>query len=220
MIRLFCLTATGCSFFAPSTSPPVAPAEPPAVSAPAAGAQPQGGTPRCGPDVVVFPTWQGEYPGPIVSVKSEVEVPSYKDPCGAEPSGTCRLPVGVAHPWASPALAERFATVRSVERHISGADQTLPEADPPTTLQAGAAVEIHGYLGEGFCSYEIAGKEVTAMCPGLGDARLEPVPSNLIPERPFFFATSCQAWVLADAALFERPEIDEGTLIEYGKVGP
>jgi hypothetical protein len=79
-------------------------------------------------------------------------------------------------------------------------------------------VEVVGYHGEGYCALRVDGKSIDGMCPGVTDDGLEEVPAPEIPEVQLFQA-SCGTWVQVDEALFERPEVREGDIVGYGRVG-
>lgn len=196
----------------PTATTPTTPTTPTATPTPAAAP-----AARCGPDIAQIAFWQGEYPGPIVDVRRPVTVPTRADPCDAEATRTCELPVGVYHPWSR---GEAFVTLRPRERFRVAAPFTLGEGGP--ALAAGAEVTVEGYAGEGYCLYGVAGVGVTASCPGMDDAiALEPLGAPVAANSGVqLFRDPCGTWVQVDDALMGTDGIGEGTVLGYGEVGP
>lgn len=198
-------------------APPIAaptPVAPPAPVTPAAT--------RCPEGVIFFETWQGEYPGPPVDVKTAVTVPARAMPCDAEAASTCTVPVGLYHMGAN--HDGKFGTIRATEHWKAKRATTLDMDGKPTSVAAGDVVVVNGYMGEGFCDVAVGSVSTTTECPSLledeGGPFFERLPE---PEGTDIqlFAANCtegrELWIDADKALFDRPEVTEGSITEYGK---
>ena len=74
-------------------------------------------------------------------------------------------------------------------------------------------------LGENFCAFRVRDLAFNAECPFEGNYPLEELEAVPIRELQFFRA-GCEGWILVDEALFENQEIERGTTIGWGKVGP
>ncbi|MBW1881066.1 MAG: hypothetical protein JRJ84_22160, partial [Deltaproteobacteria bacterium] len=146
-----------------------------------------------------------------------VEVPSYGAPCDSKPDATCRLEPGLYHPW-PPGAGSAFATLRPIDRFRATRPGEVGDGETTLSFAEGTTVEVLGYHGEGYCALRIDGKHIDGMCPGVSEDGLEEVPA---PERPEIqlFQAPCGTWVQVDDALFERPEVQEGDIVEYGRVG-
>jgi hypothetical protein len=166
----------------------------------------------CAEGVEAYPRWQGEYPGPVVHVKAAVEVAAFDHPCDTEPRSACTLLPGIFHPWGE---GDGFVTVRSVQRFRATDAFSLEGIE----VSAGEAVEIVGYVAEGFCTWRVRGEEIVAPCPDAEDMPVKELSSVEVPERQLFRA-GCPHWVLVDDALFALPEIAKGTIVKWGEVGP
>ena len=175
----------------------------------------------CAGGLASTPTWQGEYPGPVVDVRQPVTLSYRLDPCSSV-EGSCTLGAGLYHPWAESRLATGFSTIRPVLRYEVTRDYTNEEGD---SFSKGDIVEVTAYLGEGFCAWRRNGVEESGYCPEMFDETaftlLNPEAESL-PETQLFRA-SCEdgstGWFVVDDALAE-PEVEEGVITGYGSVGP
>lgn len=199
---------------APEAAPPVAT---PAPEAP----PPAPVATRCPEDVVFFETWQGEYPGPPVDVKGVVTVPARAEACDAEAALTCTVPVGLYHIWSNDSAS--FGTIRGIERWKALRATTL-DLDAPVPIAAGEVVTMTGYMGEGFCSVTAGKAQSTTQCPSMiEDAQgplFEQIPTREVPEIQLVKVKCTEGrelWFDVDKALFDRPEVAEGAITEYGK---
>ena len=166
----------------------------------------------CPDGMVVHPMWQGEYPAPVIHVLSQVELSVYAGPCDPFPKGTCLLEPGIFHPWGE---GEEFITLRPVEPYRARERFTLGDRE----VSAGEIVEVTGYLAENICAWKVREKAVNTECLFEDNYPLDPLATLPVGEFQFFRA-GCAGWILVDDALFDRPEISRGTILEYGKVGP
>ena len=167
------------------------------------------------------PTWQGEYPGPVVHVMQSATLPYRALPCGPI-AGQCVVSPGLYHPWGRAATG--FATVRPVLKYRLSRDFTDSEG---IAYREGDIVEVTAYLGEGFCAFRINGREESGECPGMFDesasafVALNPEAENL-PETQLF-QTRCEdgtsAWIDAAVAL-AADGVEEGVITGYGEVAP
>jgi len=208
---VLCILACGGLADVDSPSTPVV--APEAVPAPTPAAP----TSRCGSGLQQVDYWQGEYPGPVVEVTSAVEVPSYNAPCDGAPSATCRLEPGLYHPW-PPGAGKAFATLRPIDRFRATRAGEIGDGETTLSFAEGTTVEVLGYYGEGYCALRVEGKSIDGMCPGMSDDGLEEIPGPETPEIQLFQAP-CGTWVQVDESLFARPEVRQGDIVEYGKVG-
>lgn len=200
---------------AASVSSPASEPSSPAAEAPAEEAHP------CPDDVVVSAGWPGEWPGPVVHVASAVELKAFRHPCDPVPTVDCTVPAGVYHPWAD--TTPDCRTVRAVERF----ETTRTLSIEARSFPAGTVVEVHQYVGEGFCEMVVGGASMVDACPENvnreeGESYARKGEAVDFAERQVF-QVSCDngaAWILVDDSLFSRPEIRKGQFIEYGRVGP
>jgi hypothetical protein len=171
---------------------------------------------ECPEGIVAAPSWPGEYPGPVVDVVKPVKVAAFGAPCG-KPLLDCEVPKGLYHPWSE--LEAEYVTVRALERYKAKTACTIEG----TSVAVGDIVEVYQYFGEGYCGYRVAGKELADACPDLLEGTpLEQIPGPEVADRQMF-SVKCGAktgWVEASQALFDLPEVREGTIVEYGVVGP
>lgn len=172
------------------------------------------GPTRCDGAVARVDLWQGEYPMPIVNVTEVVEVPSYSDPCLQSADGTCRIEPGIYHPWGE---GEGFVTLRAQER-FTATRETALESEPTFEIPEGETVIVNTYLAEGYCVVTIDGVTREALCPGVEDDGLMAEPKSTFQEVQLM-NPGCGSWVQVDAAFMAQPEITEGQIVEYGKVG-
>ena len=174
--------------------------------------------------------WQGEYPGPILDIRSPVQVRAFQDVCDPAPSLDCAVPPGLYHPW-SKTTQSRFRTLRSITIYKALADFSMDavEGQPAASFPAGTTVEILYYYGEGICQWRIAGKTYDNACPeqlvGEGETPRfeEQKPASPPPEDRQFFLVHCaggDAWVEVTEALMSAPGVREGQVLSYGEVGP
>jgi hypothetical protein len=170
----------------------------------------------CPEGVVEIPMWQGEYPAPVIHVKSGFEVPAFPSPCAPAPTARCFLEPAVYHPWGAGAA---YVTTRGVDRHKALKELTLDAASGPLTVPAGSIVPVVAYGGEGYCGFRWEGQDASAMCPGMEEGLWEDLPDPEVPERQLF-DPGCAAWVLVEDALMGRAEVAVGEVITYGEVGP
>jgi hypothetical protein len=170
----------------------------------------------CPEGVVAAPSWPGEYPGPVVDVVKAVSVQVRAEPC-SRPSFDCSVPAGLYHPWSE--VPSDYVTVRSITKWKLTKDVDVDELHAKT----GDIVEVYQVFGEGYCGYVVAGKEVTAPCPELlGESLTRVEGGRDIPDKQMFSVTcgGRTGWVEENDALFALPEVREGTIPEYGTVGP
>jgi hypothetical protein len=217
----FGLACTGTAEVPTADLPAGTPAEVPAAEAPAAEAPAAGKAKRgkgkgkrgkltpaeCPEGIVAAPSWPGEYPGPVVDVVRPVRVEALGAPCG-RPLPECEVPAGLYHPWSE--LEAEYVTVRALERYKAVKALTIEGA----SVAVGDIVEVYQYFGEGFCGYRVANREL--------EDSLEKMDGADVKDKQMF-SVKCGArmgWVEASTALFELPEVREGTIVEYGVVGP
>lgn len=175
-----------------------------------------GASKECPQGVVASPSWPGEYPGPVVDVVSPVEVKARPAPC-ATATLSCTLPKGIYHPWSE--VASDYLTVRSVDQYTVAKAATIGGK----AVAIGDIVEVVQYLGEGFCSYRIAGADAEDSCPDLLEgAPLTAVAGAKIPEVELFSIPcgTATGWVEATDALLALPEVRPGSTPEWGTVAP
>ena len=177
----------------------------------------------CPAGTEVTNVWQGEYPGPVVQVKSQVTLPARRDPC-APADLSCTLSPALYHPWAK---GEGFATVVEITRFKVLKPVTIEvydEGEPRTvSLQTGSMVQVGAYYGEGMCDLRFNGESTVDVCPGMNEGEYEELPGIGFTERQLV-KVGCKggeaAWIDVDDALMARPEITEGAITGYGEVGP
>ncbi len=201
-------------------------AAPPMVTTPPAATTPAATTPaatnRCPEGLVFTGTWQGEYPGPPVDVKSPVTVPARAEACDGAATLQCTVPTGLYHPWSQDPA--EFGTIRPVETYRAKRAVTVQVDDAPQNLAANDTVVVTTYWGEGNCSLKVGAKTGPGECPNLLEDE-QGAFFDLVPGRDDadiqLFAVTCaegtKAWIDADKALFDRPEVAEGGTPEYGK---
>lgn len=216
-MRLFvvlALAACGSSGTATAPEPAPDPAVEPVVEPVPAEPAPAATASRCGDGgLKQIGHWQGEYPSPIAHVTKALSLPSYKTPCDATPTETCAVEAGVYHPWAQ--QGSEFVTLRQVERYTASAAFTVEGLQ----VAKGEVIEIPAYLSEGFCNWNVKGKELEAMCPGVDEYPLIEIETEKI-EAVQLMKLPCGSWVQVDAAFMATDGIQDGEMIEYGKVGP
>lgn len=209
---------------APVSPAPPAGGAPSSTSLPPRGALPSGFV-ACADGRHIVPTWQGEYPGPIVQVDRPVVVNARLGPCQVAAPVTCTVPAGLYHPWA--AGAGGYVTVRGTDRYRA---RRAVEVEPGggRVVPAGEVIDVVAYLGEGFCAFGGTWDGVLSSCPeqvadGQGEV-FEPLgtePVGAVEQQ--FFSVACaegpQGWVLAGDALLGTPGVREGVLVGYGEVG-
>jgi hypothetical protein len=171
---------------------------------------------RCPDGSHVFMAWQGEYPGPVVSVGSKVQLVGRGEPCQETASIACTVPVGLYHPWGDQGAG--FATIRGVDRYNATRSRKLWDGE----VAAGTEVEVIGYFGEGFCLYRSGGKEIQGECPGMmPDDGFVEIPTPDVTEIQSFQVkcdNGVQAWIDVDDALWTVDGVDEGAITGYGEV--
>ena len=183
------------------------------------GAEGTNGEPTCPDGIIVADGWSGEYPGPVVNVTRAMTVRARNHPCDPAPTRSCQIAAGLIHPWVEGADAE-FVTVRAVEPFRVEKALTLGNV----SLKAGDRVALTQVIGEGFCRYQIDGTDVEAECPGLNKGALTPMATRS-PQPLQMARVACggpgdaHAWLLVDAQLMGRDGIEEGKVLDYGKVG-
>ncbi len=187
-----------------------------AKDAPSAAGSP--GTALCGEGVEAAPTWQGEYPMPVVDVQRAVSLPYRAEPCGPI-VGQCEVPAGLYHPWAG---GTGFSTIRHIARYRVTRDLSDPDMD--ARFSEGDIVEVTAYLGEGFCAFRVNGTKASGYCPDMLDESafeaLNPGADQL-PEVQLF-QVSCggqPVWIDASTALGSAG-VEEGVITGYGEVAP
>jgi hypothetical protein len=234
LTRLLGMSLVALGFGLACTGTAEVPTETPAVEAPAPEAAPEAAPAgkgkrgkgkgkvgkvapgECPEGQVAAPSWPGEYPGPVVDVVKPFKAQALGAPCGkALPE--CEVQPGLYHPWSE--VEAEYVTVRGLDRYKA----TKACAIEGVSVAAGDIVEVYQYFGEGFCGYRVAGKELSDSCPDLLEGQpLEAIPGPEVKERQLF-SVKCGArtgWVEANEALFALPEVREGTIVEYGVVGP
>jgi hypothetical protein len=171
---------------------------------------------RCPDGSHVFMAWEGEYPGPVVSVASKVQLLGRGEPCQETASIACTVPIGLYHPWGDQGAG--FATIRGVDRFNATKDRKLWDGE----VAAGDQVEVIGYFGEGFCLYRAGGKEIQGECPGMiPDDGLVEVPTPDVTEIQAFQVkcdNGVQAWIDVDDALWAIDGVNQGAITGYGEV--
>jgi hypothetical protein len=120
--------------------------------------------------------------------------------------------VGVFHPWGD---GDAFVTLRPVEPYTAKDRFTLENI----VIEAGETVLVTGYLAENICAFRIREETINAECLYEDNYPLDPLPGLDVEELQFFQA-GCDGWILVDETLFTCPEIGEGSILEWGKVGP
>lgn len=184
------------------------------------------GEPMCPDGTEVAEFWQGEYPMPVVRVTEEVSLPAAADPC-APLVEECVVPAGLYHPWSREG-AVGFATVVEVTRFEARGPTTImvegeSGGEEAVSLDAGDVVEVPAYHAEGYCGLRVKGRETSGLCPEHSGADLEELPSQGLADRQLFqvaCANGGQYWIEVDEGLMARPELTEGEILEYGRVGP
>jgi len=171
---------------------------------------------RCPDGSSVFMNWEGEYPGPVVSVTREVQLMGRGEPCQEEASISCAVPSGLYHPWGDKGAG--FATVRGVDRYRASVDRKLWDGE----VTAGDEVEVIGYFGEGFCLFRVGGQEMQGECPGVGpdDGFVEIPTPEVTPIQAFQVRCNngVKAWIDVGDALFETEGVQRGAITGYGEV--
>jgi hypothetical protein len=173
----------------------------------------------CPSDVVVYPTWEGEWPGPVVKVERPVQVRGRVGTCDPAPVVDCTVPAGLYHPWPGGTSTD-YATVNRVERWEAIVD-TVVDSRP---VRAGQSVDVRGYAGEGFCSLGFEGAELGDMCPEMSEGTTwRRLTAEAGPGLQLFRAACAEgrrAWIHVDDAFMAIDGVGEGTFPEYGRVAP
>lgn len=171
---------------------------------------------RCPDGSSVFMNWEGEYPGPVVSVTREVQLTGRGEPCQEEAALACSVPTGLYHPWGDRGAG--FATIRGVDRYRATADRKLWDGE----VSAGTEVEVIGYFGEGFCLFRILGQEMQGECPGMSpDDGFVEIPTPEVQQIQAFqvrCSNGVKAWVDVDDPLWEVDGVQRGAITGYGEV--
>lgn len=182
----------------------------------------QGQGELCPTGTSIIPYWQGEYPGPVVDIQTNVVVQVSEDEC-SPPTRSCQLPPGLLHPWA-PAYALEFKTVVAVQKYRATRLIRLDTWGEPAVVKPDEVVEITGYLGEGNCEIRMPdGTSVEGWCPGDPSEGWVEVDAISFAERQLA-RVPCQGgqpgWLVVDRSLFGKQQIAEGEIHGWGSVGP
>jgi hypothetical protein len=98
----------------------------------------------CPEGVNAVPYWQGEYPGPVVHVKSAVTVKAFADPCSTSATVDCLVPDGLYHPWTG--SGGGFVTVRPEKKYVAREAFRFGSAEYGADVAKGGEVLVTGYL--------------------------------------------------------------------------
>jgi hypothetical protein len=207
----------------PRVAEPAAPVAPATPAVPASATEAMATTEATGCPLGVEPSesWPGEYPSPVVQIVKDTALPIVTIPCGAPVKRVCTVAPRFLHPWAKP--ASRYLTVQAVQTWRVKAPMRLSggEGDASIDLKTGELVQMTTPLSEGFCAFRYQGKRYDDQCPD--DARFEAVPGPAFPTRQLA-EVACKeggtGFVVISPELLTVDGVREGTIVEYGVIGP
>lgn len=172
--------------------------------------------------------WSGEYPSPVVKVKTDTKLKATKTiPFGSRPRAArpvaCTIQPGVYHPWATKTRAT-YHSVSGVSVYKAKIDTTV-EVDADGTgpqniaVKKGEKVRQLAYYGEGYCLVEANGVKGGAFCVS-EDENYETVVNNSYYQQ--YLRVTCkeghQAYISVNDHLFLTKGIEQGKIIDYGSV--
>jgi hypothetical protein len=198
---------------------------------------------------MVYAYWSGEYPMPVIDVSSQskgnTKIEAYKSLRDLKEKVECTISNGIYHPWSSDnkktktifysiKAQEDYAVIKKTSYEMFSMDEKTSTIQAvQTPLNPGDQIQDIYYAGEGTCSgthvtkvnKKRFAKEIDFNCELVDDRksfkRLTPAHKDDVIEQWLY--VSCQEGYKAfitDEALLKSPGAKEGTIKEYGTVGP
>lgn len=187
-------------------------------------------------EMVAYNFWSGEYPGPVINVKSDqagtTTVQAYKSLRQLDQPVACTIKNGLYHPWASPSSPTVFYTIAPNVKYVVKKDATLTyypkneSVDMTVDLKVGDVLEREVYVGENYCSIAIPVKgvltEVGIGCDATTDETVfqKVVGGGDTEQWLYVKCENGEKAFVRDQSLLAEPGVTEGQVIEYGTVGP
>ncbi len=199
---------------------------------------------------MTFNSWSGEYPQPVIDVNSKVQgstsIQAYKSLRNLTESLSCTVKNGIYHPWSltNQKNGTIYYTIKAQEdyqvRKQTSLDSFVFDSQNPSgrketyNFAPGDFLENIYYASEGTCignQVQIIKKqritaEISFSCEALDNKnifkRLTPqsVKDDTLEQWLYVSCTEGYKAFIRDTDLLKTPNVKEGTIVEYGVVGP
>jgi len=177
--------------------------------------------------MLTYNFWSGEYPSPVISVKSKkkrwIKVMGYSSLRSLSKKKSCTIKTGIYHPWSKDktSLINYYSIISQVSYLIQNNTTIEDINNKDIKFKKGDKLKNEVYLDEGFCSYGLEdGTRFEAFCIDKKDKNFKRIdlPSHPLEQWLYLACKEKYNIFVQDKDLLSQPYVKEGRISHYGAV--